>query len=735
MTPVEFVFYDPDGDPVANKEFEIRLPKAGFVPRKTGVVVPETLTATTGPDGRVVVDLAPSSSPYFVYLIRDPETEDCCEAERVAYRMYVPDSPEMVRAQDLFFDPMPSALPYDEQAILAISEAKAVAVAAADRAHDSAELAQAAIGESGANAASALASAGVATSKANDAAVSATASQDSATLASTKAEESRVLSVNSGNSANASASSASAALISENDAATSAAASLASKNAAAASAATATQQATAATTAAGTATTKAGDAVASATAAANSASQSYQDANRSKTEADKAAVSATNAKTSETNSKTSETNAATSATNASTAGSTAGTAAANAVVANKQDKHVNLTTISGVASVANLTAFSGLTGTADRLPYFTGAGALALGTLTAKARLLMSCTDTAGMRSELALVPITSATDVTGGRLATIGWMGIGVPIQMQPTDSADNLPTIAARFIFGNGGIGLPYNFVYIDQLAFGAGSWIRQIAYAFNSTNMWVRFFVAGSAAGSVWTPVVIGEKVTSFTDTTSGRLLTTGYCGLGSKDNNPYLGNNLNPTDYRTGGSFFGQWNMEGLGLVIGILTVYAASDAQWLGQSILNLASGALFTRSQVGHAEGGVFIAWCRNYNDFNSFNDPQTGGGLMSRTVVNNLAISKFANGVQIINGIFLAATASVAANAYTPIDITIPVVTGLDTSFTSVSMQAAASASSDHYGIISGNMSSTTVCRIVIRNGATAQPFVIRGTIVGHWK
>lgn len=52
---------------------------------------------------------------------------------------------------------------------------------------------------------------------------------------------------------------------------------------------------------------------------------------------------------------------------------------------------------------SNLAALVGLAGAADRLPYFTGAGALSLATITAAARALLAATNVTGQQSALGL--------------------------------------------------------------------------------------------------------------------------------------------------------------------------------------------------------------------------------------------------------------------------------------------------------------------------------------------
>jgi hypothetical protein len=82
--------------------------------------------------------------------------------------------------------------------------------------------------------------------------------------------------------------------------------------------------------------------------------------------------------------------------------------------AGKQDKN------------ANLTAFSGLTGVADRLFYWNGDGTLGQGVYTALARTINSRATAALMRSDLGVNFGASADDVTSGNTLRVGDFGLG---------------------------------------------------------------------------------------------------------------------------------------------------------------------------------------------------------------------------------------------------------------------------------------------------------------------
>lgn len=355
MTPVEFQFNYPDGRPIANEEFTITLARSGFVKTEDGVLMPSTFTYVTDAEGKFTVPIAPSSTPYRVKMLSAEGhvgESDCVKA--IYYTFYVPDSEEPLRAQDLFLAPPPSNLPYDEEALLVIMDAKAASMAAARRAEaaqvvaeHSAELADADARDALNSATSASASAAAALASKNAAATSQTAASQSAAAALTSKNDAAASAASAAQDShlanqhrNNAGGYATAAQVSKDAAAISAADALASKNAAATSASqaagsatTATNKATEASTSAGTATTQAGVA---------------------KTEADRARAAANEA-------------------------------------SNKQPLNPKLTSLSG------------LTGGADRLAYFTGPDSMSQIGFGAAGRTLVSQGTYPEMRTTLGL--------------------------------------------------------------------------------------------------------------------------------------------------------------------------------------------------------------------------------------------------------------------------------------------------------------------------------------------
>lgn len=84
---------------------------------------------------------------------------------------------------------------------------------------------------------------------------------------------------------------------------------------------------------------------------------------------------------------------------------------------------------------ANVTALNGLTGAADKLAYFTGVGSMALTDLKPIARLFLSDATLGAQQTRLGLVPQTSVSDATAGRVLLVGGFGLGAPVALTGTD------------------------------------------------------------------------------------------------------------------------------------------------------------------------------------------------------------------------------------------------------------------------------------------------------------
>lgn len=382
MTPVEFRFLTPTGNPISNALIEIQLTKGVIEDLYPGVVMPRLITVTTDNEGSVVVGLYPSDIPYMV-SVYDSESD-----AGLFYKFFVPElaaGVTQVRLQDIIVDREMSNTSYDEAALLSIHNAKSNAIAASTAAQGFAEAAAAALADVEDAATRAETAATEALAFKNTAVSESTSASTSATTASTKASEASTSAATATAKATVATDKAAAASASASSAATSAYDALVWKQAAdtfasnaETSAAAATSKANEATTQANLATDKASAALASAnlaedhknqastsaanaaasaslastkataaetsatyastqaTAAAASATAALGSQNVASTKANEAATSATNSANSATASQTSATNAATSASNAATSATQAqgfAAAAANSATA------------------------------------------------------------------------------------------------------------------------------------------------------------------------------------------------------------------------------------------------------------------------------------------------------------------------------------------------------------------------------------------------------------------
>ena len=120
MTPVDFYFVLPNGQPLANSQVSIQLSRSSHTERVTGITMPRPISAATDALGRVTLNLWPSVTPYFVEVV-----DEVSEAA-IFYKFVVPEVQDgsSVRLQDIVVDGTYSGAHYDEAAIAAIQASK-----------------------------------------------------------------------------------------------------------------------------------------------------------------------------------------------------------------------------------------------------------------------------------------------------------------------------------------------------------------------------------------------------------------------------------------------------------------------------------------------------------------------------------------------------------------------------------------------------------------------------------
>lgn len=319
----------------------------------------------------------------------------------------------------------------------------------------------------------------------------------------------------------------------------------------------------------------------------------------------------------------------------------------------------------------NLSALSALSGAADRMFYFTSDSAMALAPFTSKARLLLARADSAGMRSEISAAQSGANSDITS--LA-----GLTTPLSV------------------AQGGLGvtsLPIPFTRLRDS--------QALTYA-EATAERLRM--------KTFEPI---NFVVDIDDASTSQVRGPGYVihtTIGTKPP----------------------------GFVYGILnTLMITGDVLSQTFEPLSGLSGVtfpLFRRTGYG-ATAGRWGPWRMVMDSDSAVNDPDTGG-ILRRTVVSGIALTKYADGRNIANGTFQAESISIPANSTQPIFIGLPFSIGPDDSFSTASINIQANIAHDHYGVVSAWLSSGgTTLTVIIRNGATAQTFFIRGILMGHWK
>lgn len=691
MTKVRFTFVDIQGNPLPLMEFKLIVRRASFNIEDVGVTLPEELNVTTDVTGQVIVELWPLKTAYRIQVAE--EYEELCG--KLNWSFYVPHTTEIVEAQTLFLVPPPNNLPWDEEAMGKITQAvidskdsAEASEASAVRAENAAQSIEGDADRAEAARDAAEASKNAAAGSAQSAANSAAASGQSAT----DALASKNAAANSANAANNSAVSAS------NDAgraAASEAAALASKNAAAGSATAASTSATTATNAANSATASKDAAAASATTASTkageastSAGNALTQANRAKTEADRA-VAATDG---------------------------------------KQDKDTLLTNLSSAVWKANT------------YPVIAGDKSVFVETISDEARILLRQPTIPGMQSRLGLVPVTNSLDITPGRLVTPGWMGLGRVYSNALPNSDAQVAVPAGIYYVPATWAGSPFpgtdgrNQGYLTVKGWSSSDYMAQTWEPLRRGDAPMMHRYSYNGVWQAWQSILSGTVNQS--ESIDQKLVMRNIVGIGTPHTycididarsapSLVLGYSYCTTTTlgtKPGGYSYGVVN-----------TVVNAGDhlqQEFVGLNAVPGATQRAYRRSGYNTAWG----PWRLVIDSASATEDVESGGGVVSRTIISGCVVNKFASGLIVLNGNF-GTTPTIEPNAYTIVNLTLPVSTGPDISYASVVCIASPYVTNDWYGITNCYMDNPTLLKVVIRNGATAQAFGVRGIVTGHWK
>ena len=144
-----------------------------------------------------------------------------------------------------------------------------------------------------------------------------------------------------------------------------------------------------------------------------------------------------------------------------------------------------------------------------------------------------------------------------------LSWITVSALVFVFPQNGQNSLPTRETGY--------------YVVHLQNADPKYAAQLAFNGSIGVMFRRV-----KAGDVWTPWT--------------RLMQQGDFGVGSKDDAAYVGNNLNPNDYLTGGDVVGQFNMDGT-LRTGALIVQAGSNATVCAQQFVDWATGKMYSRAK------------------------------------------------------------------------------------------------------------------------------------------
>lgn len=224
---------------------------------------------------------------------------------------------------------------------------------------------------------------------------------------------------------------------------------------------------------------------------------------------------------------------------------------------------------------------------------------------------------------------------------------------------------------------------------------------------------------------------DAVASNNDTTTGRLISVGWRGVGGStlpsaaDLNAIAINGVEAINDTTANNnpFFTYGTVA--------TNVRGAGERTQMAQSVT---SPEVISR----HMVGGNWTRWYKVFNQFNivgtNFVDASgfPTGGIIERGVGSNGEYTRFTDGTQITWGGF--ASGNVAASTVTAFSGAIPKAYASIGDFRVFAL-AYPNDNWDHYGVIGASAASASAITAHIRNGATPQSFTVIFFTVGRWR
>lgn len=344
-----------------------------------------------------------------------------------------------------------------------------------------------------------------------------------------------------------------------------------------------------------------------------------------------------------------------------------------------------------------------------------------------------------GATSNFVSVPLAaSPRDTDAAKIPQVGHGGWGStnPIPLTATSPIIDISQTAMFVASGLTDAGLPNGSgdFFLENLNNGGG-WITQIARMVTGPRSYTRWKHAGQGTWSEWSEIF---STTARIDASDGnKLRLRDFLGVFTPHTYCLSMDALTPAQGLILGYSYVTQTTAGSkpgGYAYGVLnTVVNAGDhcqQDFVGITAQTGVTQRAYRRSGYGTSWG----PW-RLVIDSSSATSSVEDGGVVSQAVVGGITVTKFASGLQITHGNF-GSTAAIPVNAYSIINLTIPVNTGPDVSYSVVNPIASPFITNDWYGVTNAYMSTPTNLQLVLRNGAGAeQAFGVRGTIVGRWK